>query len=518
MSFVKSAIVIGILTFISRIFGYIRDIFIASQLGAGLYADVFLVAFRLPNFFRRLFAEGAFSSAFVPLFAGMLAAEGEKPAKLFAERVFTILLMVLVVFTILMQIFMPWVMLLLAPGFVDEKEKFDLAVLLSRITMPYLLFISLVSLLSGVLNSLNRFAAAAASPILLNFCMVLSIAWLAHYTKTPAHALSYGVALAGVVQFIALIFSCKRAGMLIGFRRPRLDSNVKRLLRNMMPGVIGGGVMQINLWIDTIIATLLPQGAVSLLYYADRINQLPMALIGTAIGTVMLPLLSRQMREGNKEQAINTQNRALEVALLLSLPCTVALVLIANPLMLVLFQRGEFGAAETSGAAMALMAFAVGLPAFVMVKIFTPCFFAIYDTKTPVKIAMACLVANIIFNLLLIQILGHVGIALATSISSWLNAAALWYLLVKRGIFKADGQLCARAPRMVFACVVMGAVLILSTSLLHMPLYGDNFLIRVISFAAIIGAGFFTFLITAHYSRAFDIKEIKELLARRKKA
>lgn len=517
MSFVKSAIVIGILTFISRIFGYVRDIFIASQLGAGLYSDVFLVAFRLPNFFRRLFAEGAFSAAFVPIFAGMLATEGEKSAKFFAERVFTILLIVVFIFTILMQIFMPWVMIMLAPGFADNQEKFDLAVLLSRVTMPYLIFISLVSLLSGVLNSLQRFAAAAASPILLNMCMVIAIAFLSRYTASPAHALSYGVTIAGIVQLVALIFSCKRAGMLIGLRWPHLDDDIKRLLRNMAPGLLGGGVMQINIFIDTTIASYLPQGAVSLLYYADRINQLPMALIGTAIGTVLLPLLSRQIREGKTELANNTQNRSLEVALLLTLPCATALMLIAQPLMLVLFQRGEFGTAETSGAAAALVAFAVGLPAFVMVKIFTPCFFATYDTKTPVKIALLCLVVNIILNLLLMQILDHVGIALATSLSSWLNAILLWQLLTKRNIFKTDSQLRTRIPRMLLSCGVMGIVLMVATSLLHTILEGNSPLVRIISFGAILGAGFVTFLITAHLTRAFDFEEIKLLLANRKK-
>lgn len=516
MSFVKSAIVIGILTFVSRVFGYVRDIFIAAKLGASLEADVFLVAFRLPNFFRRLFAEGAFSAAFVPIFSGMLATDGENQAKVFAEKVLTLLFFTLLILTLLMQIGMPWVMMVLAPGFVDEPEKFELAVLLSRITMPYLLCIALVSLLTGILNSVNRFAPGAASPILLNFCMVLAIAWFARYTETPAHSLAYGVAAAGVVQLIAMVISCKRAGMMIWFRFPRMDGNVRRLLRNMVPGVIGGGVMQINVWIDTIIATLLAEGAVSLLYYADRINQLPMALIGTAIGTVMLPLLSRQIREGKHEQAQSTQNRALEVSLLLSLPCAVALVLIAHPMMLVLFERGKFGAEESLGAAMALKAFAVGLPAFVMVKIFTPCFFATYDTKTPVKIAIFCLVVNVDFNLLWMDDLGFVGIALATSASSWMNVCLLWGTLRKRTMFHVDKQLKYRTPRIIFSCILMGAVLIACTTLLDSLMHGNGFFIHLIAFGLTMAAGALTFLTAAHYSRAVDIQEIKGLLVRKK--
>lgn len=515
MSLIKSVAVIGGLTFISRIIGFIRDILIASRLGAGLYADVFFVAFKLPNFFRSLFAEGAFSSAFVPIFSGMLAAEGKEQAQKFASKVFTVLLLVLLIFTGAMQLAMPWIMHVLAPGFAKDPEKFALAVYLTRITMPYLLCMSLVSLFGGMLNSLGKFSAMAASPILLNLCMVVAILYLSYYTETPAHALSWGVFIAGIVQLVAILISLKRAGLMVRFSLPQKDSAVMRMMKNMVPGIVGSGIVQINLWVDTILATLLPHGAVSLLYYADRINQLPLAIIGTAMGTALLPMLSRQMRENNKEAACTMQNRALEFSLFLSLPCTVALMVMATPLISVLFERGAFTAVETAGSAAALQAFAFGLPAFIMIKVFAPGFFAIGDTKTPVKIAVSCMILNIVFNLALMPYLQHVGIALATALSAWINVTLLCVMLYRRGLFRIDSQLKKRFPRIVIACLGMAAMLSYGVLVLdHLMLSGT--LQRVAGFCVLSAAGGLTFFLIGYVVRAYDIQEIKSLLKRKR--
>lgn len=464
MSLLSSSAVVGSLTLVSRAMGFVRDILIAAIMGAGPLTDTFLVAFKLPNFFRRLFAEGAFNAAFVPMFSKILNGEGKAEAKRFAEQVFAVLLFVLLVFTLIIEIAMPWVMVVLAPGFVGQPEQFDLAVLLSRITFPYLLLVSLVALLGGVMNSLGRFAAAASAPIVLNCCLIGALLWLVEYTPTPAHALAWGVAAAGVAQLLWLLVAAHRAGYLPRLVRPRLNAPVKRLLKLMGPGVIGAGVVQINLWIDVIIGTLIP-GAISYLYYADRVNQLPLAVVGTAIGTALLPMLSRQIREGKLGVALDSQNRALEIALFFTLPAAMAFIVIALPIITVLFERGAFGAEDSRATAYGLMAYAFGLPAFVMIKVFTPGFFADEDTKTPVKIAVLCLVVNVVLNLTFVYLLRrvgfypHIGLAFATTISAWVNAVLLSTILADRGRFLPDSRLKKRLGKMLFASAVMGAVL-----------------------------------------------------------
>jgi putative peptidoglycan lipid II flippase len=303
MSLFKSAFTVGSFTLCSRILGYIRDILIAATLGATYTADAFFVAFRLPNFFRTLSAEGAFNAAFVPLFAGKLELEGKKNAFTFASHVLSFMAAILLVLTIVMQIFMPAVMYILAPGFIDQPEKFDLAVHFGRIVFPYLLFISLMSLLSGILNSLGKFAAAAAAPIWLNLCSIFALTVLAKYTTNPAVVLSWAVVTSGLIQLVWVVVIAYKNGIFLHISIPKMDNDVKTLLKRMVPGIIGGGVTQINLWINTVIATTVA-GAVSYLYYADRLVQFPLAIIGTAMGTALLPTLSKQIRGKKLEQAI----------------------------------------------------------------------------------------------------------------------------------------------------------------------------------------------------------------------
>ena len=459
MVLLRSITTVGGFTLVSRVLGFVRDILIAAMLGAGAGADVFFVAFKLPNLFRRLFAEGAFSMAFVPLFAGRVEEAGKEAAQQFAEAALSVLFWTLLVFVLAVELAMPLVMLGFAPGFIGDAAKFDFAVELTRITFPYLLFISLVSLMAGVLNSLGRFAAAAATPILLNLCLIGAILSLARFTPSAGHALAWGVAAAGVVQVVWLYVACGRQGVWLKMPRPRLSPEVRTLLRRMAPVAVGAGVYQINLVIDTVIASLLPAGSISYLFYADRVNQLPLGVLGVAVGTALLPLLSRQVRAGETAAALNSQNRALEISLLLTLPAAAALMVIADPVVRVLFERGAFGAFETLQTAAALGVYAAGLPAYVMVKALAPGFFGREDTATPVKIAVLCLVVNLILNLILMGPYLHVGIAAATVVSSWLNAGLLAYILHRRGHLVIDSRLAGRLPGMIVASAGMGLAL-----------------------------------------------------------
>ena len=513
MALVRWVATVGGYTMGSRVLGFARDILIASILGAGPVADAFFIAFKLPNFLRRLFAEGAFNAAFVPLFAGSLERDGRAAAKSFAEDVLTVLLWALLLLVIVAQIVMPWLMHALAPGFADEPEKFDLTVQLTRLTFPYILLISLVSLLGGVLNSLYRFAAVAATPILLNLCLIAALLGLSRWTETPGHALAIGVTVGGIVQFVWLVVAASRAGMALRLRRPKLTPGVRRLLVIAAPAALGAGVAQVNLVIDIIIASLLPPGSVSFLYYADRVNQLPLGVVGVAVGTALLPLLSRQLRAGAAAEAAKSLNRAIEIALLLALPAAVALVVIAGPVIVVLFERGAFGPGESAAAAGALVAYAGGLPAFVLIKVLAPAYFARQDTRTPVRIAVLCLLVNVALNLILMGPLAHVGIALATTLAGWLNVALLAAGLARRGFLRPDARLRRRIPRLVAACAGMAAVL-WGVNLGLESLLAESVGLRIPALAALVGTGLASYAVLAGVTGTVCPSELRGLLRR----
>ncbi len=462
MKLYRSFATVGGMTMLSRVLGFVRDILIAAVLGTGMVADAYFVAFRFPNLFRRLFAEGAFNAAFVPLFAKRLEGEGAAEAREFAEQALAVLVAALLVTTAVAELAMPWLMYLIAPGFADWPEKFELAVLLTRIAFPYLLFVSLVALLSGLLNALGRFALAAAAPTLLNVVLIAvltSIAW-AGWGDTPQAgvAITWGVAAAGLLQFAVLGIWAWRVGFGLKLRRPRLTPAVRRLVRLGIPGVIAGGITQINILIGTIIASL-QDSAVSWLYYADRIYQLPLGIVGIAIGVVLLPELSKQLRTGDDEGAIASLNRSLEFSLLLTLPAAVALLVVPGPIIQVLFERGAFSADDTPATAMALAAFAVGLPAFVLIKVFSPAYFAREDTRTPMIYAGASVIVNVLGSIALFLLIGHVGIAAATSLAGWVNAGLLALTLRRRGAYVLDGRMSRRMRPLLASSVIMGAFL-----------------------------------------------------------
>jgi putative peptidoglycan lipid II flippase len=496
MSLLRSVTTVGSYTLVSRVMGFVRDILTAALLGAGPVADAFFVAQRLPNLFRSLFAEGAFSAAFVPLFAGTMAVHGKPTARVFAEDALAVLLAALLIFVLLGEIFMPWVMRVIAPGFGDDPEKFALAVALARITFPYLLFIALVALQGGVLNSVERFAAAAATPTLLNLFLIAALLLMRRFGWHDGRALAWAVTAAGLAQFLWLMFSCARAGLALRLPRPRLTAEVRRTLAIMGPGAIGAGMTQVNLLISTALASFLPGGSVSYLYYADRLNQLPLGVVGIAVGTAILPPLSRQLRLGENGAALTTQNRGLELALLLTLPAAVALAVLARPILAALFQRGAFGPVDTAATAAALAAYAAGLPAFVLVRVLAPAFFARHDTATPVKVAVVSMVVNLALTLTLMQFLAHVGIALATSCAGWLNALTLLALLVRRGHFRLDARASRNLPRVAVAALGMGVVLVLLRTALAPALSGAA-LVRIAALTAMCGAGLAAFTVLA---------------------
>lgn len=458
MSLVKSTATIGMYTLLSRVLGFARDVTIASSIGASYLSDAFFVAFRLPNYLRRLFAEGAFNAAFVPQFEGILAVEGKENARHFSSEVMSFLVFILLIVTGVFILLMPWLMVGFAPGFMDDAKKFDLTVTLTRITMPYIIFISLVSLLGGILNTGGKFAAVAATPIIMNLCLIIIPYFISDYTPTYAHALAIAVMVSGIAQWLWLVRFCKRQNMLPRLTRPRLTPQVKRLLVMIAPAALGAGVVQINLVMDTIIATWFGSG-VSYLYYADRISELPLAVIGIAVGTALLPMLSKQIREGRREESFKSQNHAIELSMFLSLPAAVALLTIAEPIISVMYERGEFSSADTIATFHTLMAFAVGLPAFVLVKILAPSFYANQDTKTPFKIASICILVNFTFNIILMFPLQYVGMALATSIASWLNVILMARTLKKRGWLAIEKKLFVQMGKMLVASGVMALVL-----------------------------------------------------------
>ncbi len=510
----KNILTVGGWTLASRVLGFARDMLIAALIGTGPIADAFFVALKLPNLFRRLFGEGAFNAAFIPEFTGILHSEGISAAKQFAEEAFAVMAFWLGLLTVAGEVFMPQLMLALAPGFVEDAGKFALAVGLSRITFPYLVLICLAALVSGVLNGLEKFTAAAASYVLFNIVSIACMLWLTPYVPTVGHALSWGISLSGAVQLGLLLVAVRRSGMALSIPRPRLTPRMRLLMRRMAPGLLGAGVTQLNLTVDVIIASLLPAGTVSVLYFADRVQQLPLGVIGTAVGTALLPLLSRQARAGEAASALATLNRAIEYALFLTLPAALALIVCAYPIMLTLFGRGAFSAGSAMLSSQSLAAYALGLPAFVVVKVLMPAFFARGDTSMPVKVGTACVALNLLLNLAFMNPLAHVGPALATSLAAICNVAGLAVILVRRGHLAPDRVLRRRVLAMGVASIAMAAVLYGSRQLLFGQ--ASHGVTQMVSLAALIGAGILAYAVAAQVFGAYDLRDIRRMMSRRR--
>jgi len=511
MKLIKAMATVASLTGVSRILGFIRDILTAAILGAGPIADAFFVALKLPNFFRRVTAEGAFSVAFIPLYSEKLEKEGQDQASLFASNAFSIMVMFLLPFTLLAIIAMPAIIYAIAPGFHDEPLRYDTAVELSRITFPYLLMMSLTALMGGILNAHNRFAPFASAPVFFNLCLIIGLLVFTKFTETAGHALAWGVFAAGITQFLWLLFFVKKHKLKLRLKKPEFTGNIKRLFKLMGPGVIGAGVMHINLFADLIIGSTLAAGSISYLYYADRLNQLPLGMVGIAVGTALLPMLSRAIAAKDKNEAQNLFNRSLEICLLLALPAAVALFVIPENLISALFQRGEFTSADTQITARVLMGYAFGLPAYIAVKVFSTAYWSNQDTMSPVKISIIITVINIALSLILIHPFGVAGIAISTGLVGWLQLALLYRGLMKKTNFRFDARFKRVILKILLSATMMGGALIAMERYLNLSS-------AIMSLALLVISGAIIYAIAIIATKAIKPSELKTFLSRKNKA
>jgi putative peptidoglycan lipid II flippase len=449
---------VGGLTLVSRVTGFLRDIMLAAILGAGPVADAFFIALRLPNHFRAIFAEGAFNAAFIPAYARIRGERGAEPSRLFADHVFTMLFAAEVVLLAVALMFTPGVIALLAPGFSADPQRFALAVELTRVTFPYLLLVSLVTLYGGILNALHRFASPAAAPILLNLSMMATLA-LAAFFPTAGHAAAWGVFIAGCLEALMVAGDLGRDEGLPKFRAPQLDEDVRRFFKALGPAVLGSAGTQIALFADTIIASFLAAGAVSALYYADRLNQLPIGVIGIAVGTVLLPEMARRIAAGDEAGARHAQDRAIEFTLLLSVPCVAAFSVVPDLIMRALFARGAFTAADAAAAGATLAAYAIGLLPFVLLRAVSSTFLARGDTATPVKALLISVVVNVALKILLMDRYAQVGLAFATSIGVWVNFLLLVGFAMRRKLIAIDARLRSATAKLALAGIALALAL-----------------------------------------------------------
>jgi len=506
MNLIASTSTFGFYTLISRILGYVRDILIAIFLGTSLFADVFFVAFRLPNTFRRLFAEGAFNAAFIPSYAGILA-KNKVEADNFAKNVFNLLFVILLFFVLVAEIFMPQLIFLIAPGFYKDPEKLKLAVELSRITFPFLFFVCLASFFGAILNSYNKFAAAAAAPIILNIILIGSLFFSQWVNLSDVLVLSYAVSIAGFLQLIVLFFFVRKNFKPILNIKIKIDEKIKFFFLKLIPSIFSSGVTQINILIGTIIASF-QAGAVSYLYYADRIYQINLAIAGIAIGTVMLPELSKHIKNNDSEQVINLQNRTLELCLFLSVPAATALVLASEQIITSLFGYGSFNNDSVINTAIALTFFAFGVPAFSILKIFSNYFFARNDTKTPFYLSVISVILNILISVSFFNKFGFVIIPIATSISSWINVFLHYYFIRKRNFHNFDKIFIYKFPRMILSVVVMGIVLYLLLGFFSEKFeYNESW--KFIYLFIIVIISLISYFLISNFSGAFKFKDIK---------
>jgi putative peptidoglycan lipid II flippase len=516
MNLIKATGTIGGLTMVSRVLGFAREMVFARIMGAGMAADAFALAFLIPNLFRRLFGEGAFAAGFVPLFSQRLNGEGGmEEARRFAEEVMAIFLPILMAITAIFMIFMPAFVWVLASGWQDDPEKFALAVELSRITFPYLIFISLVSLFSGVLNSLTKFVAAAFAPALLNIALIIAQLLVPTGGVATARALAFGVIAGGVLQLALCWGSVHRSGLKIGFRMPRMTPRVRELLILILPATLGSGLYYISQFFYAYFATRLPEGSLVYLGFADRLNQLPLAIIGSALGTAILPTISRAIDKGNEERAAHVQSQATELSMLLTLPAAVALAVTSGPIVAALFQGGKFTAEDAATTGLVLSIIVAGLPAYVLIKVLTPGFYARKDMKTPVYIAFAMLVLGVIMNFLLIPILGIAALALTTAASAWLNAIALYVILHARGHFRIQGWLWGRIFKQLFAAAVMAAVLYFMQGLFE-GFFAGSAGRRIVAVGTLVAAGSIVYFGIAWVIGGMDKEDVLALVRRKK--
>lgn len=521
MSLFKSIATFGGFTLVSRVTGFVRDMVLAYFMGASAMADAFVVAFKLPNLFRSLFAEGAFTSAFVPLFSQKLVSEGKKRSVFFAAQAMMILMVIVGLLVVLFELLMPYVVAVLAPGFHGDAGKIELATQLCRITFPFLLLISIVSFQGGILNSLEKFAAPAAAPVILNLTMILSAFVLVPFMPTAAHGFALGITIAGVLEMVWLHIFLRRNGVTL---HPYLhlgkimrNPEIKTLFKRIAPGVVGAGIYQINMAVDTILVSLAGSGAISWLYYANRLQQLPLGVVGAAISVALLPILSKYLKAGDIDNARTTQDKAMEYGLMLALPAAVMLIVLAQPIVAFLFKHGQFTINDAAQTSYAVIAYSVGLPCYVMTKALMPNFFARGDTVTPVKYSFWVFITNLTFNIILMRFFGHVGIAMATTIAAFVSLGQYIVGLKKRGYWQFKKPLAVKMLKIATASIVMGIGA--GEFLQVVQFYYPQYLLRNLHvFCVLAGAGILAlaiFLIMARILHVIDFREMLSAMRRK---
>ncbi|MDR3424470.1 MAG: murein biosynthesis integral membrane protein MurJ [Alphaproteobacteria bacterium] len=515
MNFARSLFTVSSLTIVSRIGGCIRDFLTANFLGAGPEADAFFVALRLPNLFRNLFAEGAFSAAFVPLYAAEHELNGEAAAERFAGQALMLLLTALIPLSVLVMTFMPQAMSLLIYGYTRESEQYRLAVEFGRITFPYLALISVTALQTGVLNARGVFAPGAAAPVAFNIVMILGML-AAHFLHWHVgYALAWSVTISGVVQCAWLAISCYRARASIPLLRPHLSEAGAKLFRRIGPGAVGAGASQINLLISTNLASFLPVGAISHLYYADRLNSLPQGIVGIAVATTLLPLLARHVAAGDAAKIRHFNSRAIEFSLLLGLPAMIGLIVIAQPIVQTLYEHNAFKHQDAVATVQALRAYALGIPGFLLVKVFAADFFARQDTKTPVKAALVAIATNVILSILLLGPLQHIGIALASSIAVTLNAALHYYHLRRHNFPICDEKLVGRIKKIILCAAIMSGVSLVLTQYGWTAIPMKGIMQEILALSALIGLSGIAYAAALHVTGAMRWRDVKAVIERK---
>ncbi len=507
MKILRSLTTIAGFTMGSRACGFIRDMITAYLLGTGPMMDALVIAMKFPSLFRRILAEGAFNASFIPIFAGIARTKGKQEARAFAQEILAILLPILIILVASLVLLIPY-LLPMIPGLQRTPERLQLAIEFSQITFPFILLISLTAFYSGILNSFERFAAVASSPMAGNIFVVCFALTLYPVFYHPGIVMASAILGCGVVQLLWVMVPCYKIGMAITLKRPRFTPRVMKLLARMGPAALGSGVHQINILIATLIATFLPVGGMSFLYYAERLTQLPLSVIGTAMSTVLLPLLSKQWRAGETKQAQASQNQGIEYALLLTMPATVGLICLAKPIISALFGHGKFDDAACQATAYALMSLACGLPAYVLTKIFNTSFYAQEDTKTPVICGIISVLVDILLSVILIRTLHQVGIGIATASAAWINVLLLAGVLWKRQFFSIDSRLRLFLSRLGVTCT--GLVIYLEvTKPLVTPWMAFGWLYQTIALFVLIGGGIGLYMVVGFITKLFDTRELK---------
>ncbi len=512
-SLLKNTIIVGIITFLSRISGLFRDLFVANYLGAGKLSDCFLVAFKVPNLFRSIFAEGAFNSAFIPIFSEILYEDSKSKAQQFCKNLLSFLFYSLLIFTLIAEIFMPFVIDIFAPGFSENAEKYTLAITLARITFPFLLFIALTSFFGSILNTLGNFKPYAFTPIILNLCMILGLVLFSNAFPTSAHAIAWGVFVSGIIQLVWLWWIAKNYGFGIISFKLKFTPKISLFLKKIAPGILGAGIYHLNVMIGSIFASN-TNGAVSWIYYADRLNQLPLGVIGVALATVLLPSLSKEVKKHNFNKTKLLFNNSMKLASLLVIPSSFGLIAMSYPIIQVFFERGAFKASDTFATSQLLQILCISLPALVYIKLFSNIFYARNDTKTPMIIAGISMLLNLAFTIYLNKLLGYTGVVISITISNWINCVLLYLISYIRGFMVMYKEVLKDILKITIVSILMSLIVYFGVMGLMADISVYPFYLKLLSLILLISTGGLFYFGTLFIIGVLDIKEIKGMLKR----